>query len=808
MYPRSKSLLHPLALLLARVTLSVLLLLPAIVFAQKTKPVKGYGPASYTVPGAEEFMRNWLVAGPLKVSPEGTAPDEKKQVEFFKSDEKIQVPAVMKGKAIPALSVSGNQLAWSALSSSNDIIDLDAHFKSPDFVAAYAMAEIVAEDGRKGFLSVGSDDGVRIWHNGKLIHDNWTPRGVEKDSDLVPIALSKGSNQIVVKVQDIQGGFGFVIRLLNSQGLSDRFVAAAGRGDMDQLTQLIDAGVDINAKDKSAFTAVAKAKMHGREEVVKYLLDKGAENSAIPDPTAVFDKLYSDLNQKKASGIALLVSRNGEILYKKGFGFADIQGNRPINADTKFRIGSITKQFTAAAILRLQEDGKLTVNDKLSKFFPDFPRAGEVTIHHLLTHVSGIHSYTSKSDFIAKVVNPITEKELIEYFKNDPYDFNPGEKFLYNNSGYFLLGEIVAKASGMTYGEYLQKEFFGPLGMASTGVHTPKAKLDNEALGYAKEGEKYTLAPNWDMAWAGAAGALYSNVEDLYKWNEALFNGKVLKSESIKAAHTSVVLNNGEAPPGGGYGYGWGLSEYRGVDVIAHGGGLHGFISQLARYPEHNLTVVMLTNLTPPELDMNPHSVAELYLWDKMDKQAAKVVNTDVKEDVRKYEGRYDFQNGAVMTITSEGQNLFAQLSGQQRFPIFPAGNAEYFWKVVDARIKFHTNENGEVDYGDFQQNGAKLKVVKLKDEAIVSINKELYKLYAGKYDYGNNFFVTVTAENDRIYAQGTNQPKFEIFPLSETDFTIKEVNARLTFVKEPDGKVSKMILDMGGQKKDAPRIE
>lgn len=275
----------------------------------------------------------------------------------------------------------------------------------------------------------------------------------------------------------------------------------------------------------------------------------------------------------------------------------------------------------------------------------------------------------------------------------------------------------------------------------------------------------------------------------------------------MKAAFTPVVLNNGKKPDNGSYGYGWALGDYRGQEIIEHGGGLHGFLSQLARFPEENTTIVLLTNITPPEVNINHRKVSEFVLWENMEKQASRSLNASVMEDVSQYAGRYDFSNGAVMIITVENDKLFAQLTGQPKFPIFPAGEGEYFWKVVDAKIRFAKNGNGEVEYGDFEQNGNKLKVAKLKDEAIVDIDKALYKLYSGKYDYGNNMTIAITTENDKLYAQATNQPRFEILPISEEEFTVRELNAKFRFVKEPDGKVRKFILDMAGQKKEVVRV-
>ena len=571
---------------------------------------------------------------------------------------------------------------------------------------------------------------------------------------------------------------------------------------------LLNAGVDVNGKNNAGLTALNAARLNGRGEAAARLQTKGAQEAPFPSSSALIDNEYSSLKGKKAAGIAVLVAKDGKVLYKNGFGYSDIAKGEAITPETKFRIGSITKQFIGAAILKLQEEGKISTQDKLSKFLPDFPRGNEVAVHHLLTHTSGIHSYTNKNDFITKVTSPISEVDLIELIKKDQYDFNPGERFLYNNSGYFLLGHIIRKVTGKSFGEFLNEEFFGPVGMPNTGVYSTGLNLSKEAKGYKKENGEYKADIDWDMSWAGGAGALYSTVEDLFRWNEALFNGKVLKPESMKAAFTPVVLNDGNMPVDGNYGYGWFMENYRGLDVAGHGGGLHGFSTRISRYTRENLTVILLTNVLPTEVTLNPNTIAEFFLWEKMTAQTSYAVNAAVTEDVTPYAGRYAFPGGGVMTITAEGVSLFAQLTGQGRFPIFAAAPGEYFWKVVDARVKFIKNEKGEVTHGDFSQNGANLKIPKMPDEVIVSIDPALLVWYVGKYDLGNDMKVTVTAEDGKLYAQTPTSPKFEIKPVSNTEFTLPELNARLTFVREGNEKAGKFILDQAGQRKDAPRVE
>jgi len=430
----------------------------------------------------------------------------------------------------------------------------------------------------------------------------------------------------------------------------------------------------------------------------------------------------------------------------------------------------------------------------------------EVTIRHLLTHTSGIHSYTNKPDFLDKVTKTISEDSLINSFKHDPYDFNPGENFMYNNSGYFLLGYIIEKVSGKSYAQYLKETFFDPLGMKNTGIHYAGIKLKNEAYGYTSENGKYTDALNWDMSWAGGAGAIYSTLEDLWKWTEALHSGKVISDANLKAATTPVVLKNGEKASMN-YGYGLIMSKYRGQDIIQHSGGLHGFISQLAYFPKQKLTVVMFSNSMTPEANFDPNKIAEAFAWREMDKQPSYMVTTTKSGDLKMFTGRYDFMGNAVMIFTAEENKLFAQLTGQPKFEIFPSSENEFFWKVVDARVKFVKNENGEVTHALFTQNGQEINAKKLKEDSIVKVNPALLDNYTGKFKFINDI-VTISKENDKLFAQAAGQPKLELFPVSETEFVLKEINGKLSFIKGENGKVNKIRLHMNNTDSELPRIE
>jgi CubicO group peptidase (beta-lactamase class C family) len=775
-----------------------------IAISQGDSP-KGYGNASYTISQAEKFMKTWLVAGPIHVSDDSGEPETVLQQTSFKTDLIAQV-AVNANSAVSPLSIRSKEIKWQFINSGDDVVDLDSFYKRKDYAYAYALAEIKADAPTSVMLAVGSDDGIKIWHNGTLVHDNWIPRGVNKDEDLVPLKLVKGSNQIMVKVQDMQGGWGFVARILDKKALAGQLSTAATDGGIDKINLLINGGADVNAVGDSGITPIIAAKIAGRDAIVKLLKEKGALDADLPAPSAYIDAFYSSLKGRETSGIAVLVARDGEILYKKGFGFADIKNKIPATPDTKFRIGSVTKQFTAAAILKLQESNLISVNDKLSKFIPDFPRGDEVTIHQLLTHISGIHSYTNKHDFTETVINPITPDSLVNLIKKDPYDFNPGEQFSYNNSGYFLLGYIISKVSGQTYDEYLKTTFFDPLGMNNTGIHYAGIKLSNEAKGYNNNGSKYIETMNWNMSWAGAAGAIYSTVDDLLKWNQALYGGKVLNEKSMKAALTTVTLTTGNPLPMQ-YAYGLVHSYYRGQPIISHGGGLHGFITQLAYFPKEKLSVVMFSNADNPEVNFDPNKIAEAFLWQKMDKQASFAAISLPAEKLKLFEGRYAIANMGVLTITTDANKIFSQVSSQPSLEIVPYSENDFFWKTGNAQIKFTKDSTGAYTRAIVYQGGQEMHAAKLEEEKIIKVDPAVLDQYIGKYKF-NQMMLVMTRENDKLFVKADNDPRQEMLATSNTDFVIKEINAKISFTKGTDGKVDGFKLNLNGGNTEVKKIE
>ena len=307
-----------------------------------------------------------------------------------------------------------------------------------------------------------------------------------------------------------------------------------------------------------------------------------------------------------------LVAENGKIIYKGAYGQANMEWIIPNTPDTRFRLGSITKQFTATIILQLVEQGKIKLDAKLSDYLPDYRKdTGEkVTIHHLLTHTSGIPSYTGQPGFFQNVSrNPYKVDEFVKKYASGDLEFEPGSKFRYNNSGYFLLGAIIERVTGKPYEQVLKQNIFDPLGMKNTGYDHYATIIAKRASGYIKTPDGYSNAPYLDMSIPYAAGSLYSTVEDLYLWDQALYADKVLSAQS-KALMYKPFLED--------YAYGWVVTNAsfkqngQPVQVITHDGGINGFTTTIVRFPKEKNLIVMLDNTNSEYLNRLSDSIAKI----------------------------------------------------------------------------------------------------------------------------------------------------------------------------------------------------
>ena len=539
-------------------------------------------------------------------------------------------------------------------------------------------------------------------------------------------------------------------------------------------------------------------------------------------------KTYYDYGQLNG---AVLVAENGKVVYKKGFGMANMEWDIPIQTDTKFRIGSITKQFTAAVILQLVDEGKIKLDGKLADYLPDYRKdTGEkVTIHQLLNHTSGIPSYTGLPGFFQNESrNPYTVKDFVKKFASGNLEFEPGTQFKYNNSAYFLLGAIIEQITGKPYAQVLKERIFEPLGMNDTGYDDDAPLLKKRAAGYQKTPDGYENAPYLDMLLPYAAGSLYSTVEDLYKWDQALYENKV-----VSAAAKELMFKPGLS----NYGYGFFISERQigklpqKTKVIAHSGGIHGFNSLITRYAEQKSTVIILDNVGQGRyqgnitdsifniLNNQPYNEPKKSIAEALHKIALEKGGAAAVAEYRRFKtanpANYDFSEDELNTL---GYQLLGRERAKDAIEIFklnvemfPASSNPYD-SLGEAYLKDGQKELALVNYKKSVElnpknvNGA--QVVKRLEGKEIKVDPAVFDAYAGSYELAPGFILTVTREGDKLMGQATGQNKAELEPISETEFAVSFAGATVKFEKDAGGKVTGLVLVQNGRTINAKKIK
>jgi len=403
---------------------------------------------------------------------------------------------------------------------------------------------------------------------------------------------------------------------------------------------------------------------------------------------------YMDAEMKfKGFTGAVLVMKENKILLKKGYGLADREWNISNTPETKFRIGSITKQFTATCILQLAEQGKLNLEDKLSKFIPSFPKGDSVTIHMLLNHTSGIANYTAQKDFLNLATLSLTKDSVIAFIKSKPFSFSPGTKFQYTNSGYFLLGYIIEKVSGETYADYVQQNIFNKIGMKNSGADKLDSILPMRARGYNSNRNKITNADFISLDWPFSAGILFSTVEDLYKWDRALYTTIILSNNSKQKMFTPYKSN---------YGYGIIIDSMQKHFRIWHNGGIPGFISNISRYVNDDVCVIVLGNTeviqnnTLPITDVIAEGLASIVFDLPVE---TPYEHKEVKIDpsiLDKYVGKYSA--GLTLEVIKKNNKLYRHRDGTPDIELKPESNTKFFYADESNRqLEFELDKAGNV---------------------------------------------------------------------------------------------------------------
>lgn len=403
-----------------------------------------------------------------------------------------------------------------------------------------------------------------------------------------------------------------------------------------------------------------------------------APNCAAPDYARQARELIAPYLEAESFSGSVLVAKDGAPVWRESFGAADREWDIANTADTKFRLGSITKQFTATAILQLVDQGKLSIDDPISKYYTDAPPAwAKVTIKHLLIHTSGIPSYTGLPKFFeTSSKQPLTPDGIIKLTRDMPLEFEPGAKYAYDNTGYILLGYVIEKVSGESYADYVAKNIFTPLGMKDSGYDVSATILRHRASGYKPTKDGWRNADYLDMTLPYAAGSLYSTTGDLLIWDRALTEGKILTAASRQAMFTDY---------GNHYGFGWGIKPVAGHEQVSHGGGINGFSTGISRYPKDGVVAIVLANYGGSPSNGIAENLAGLCVgtW-----QPPKVITLPVAA-LDRYVGAYVLSPTFTLTITRQGDQLISQGTNQGPAPIYPSAPGEFFLKIVNAQISF-----------------------------------------------------------------------------------------------------------------------
>lgn len=546
------------------------------------------------------------------------------------------------------------------------------------------------------------------------------------------------------------------------------------------------------------------------------------------------DDLIKRYNEYGLFNGSVLVADHGKVVFKKGYGYANMEWKVPNTPDTKFRIGSISKQFTATIIMQLVEEGKVKLDGKITDYLPDYRKdtGDKITIHQLLNHTSGILPYTSMPNVWSDSLrNHYDEGYMIKHFHSGDLQFEPGTKFNYNNTGYYLLGVIAEKVTGKKFGQLLKERILLPLEMKNTASEDEEVVVDKKANGYLKFGNSYRLDPYFYMPNALGAGQMYSTVEDMVKWDQALYTNKILSEESKDKMFTPYLSN---------YGYGWGISidTIKGTNEItkitSHSGGINGFITLFVRLLDKKQMIALFNNTGDAPLNEMVHEIVKIlndqkfkYPKQPISNVLAKLIDQDgLYAAIDQYQKlkesdneNYDFSEQQLNTL---GYMYLRSGDIDKTLTIFKLNIDVYpkafntYDSYAEALMTKGDKENAIIFYkkslelNPANTNGIeqlKKLGVEYKAEEIKVDNSILLK-YAGQYQLAPGFTISIRVEGNKIFAQATGQQEFEIYPSSETKFYYKVVNAQIEFVKGENADFNKLILFQNRREIPAERIK
>jgi CubicO group peptidase (beta-lactamase class C family) len=507
---------------------------------------------------------------------------------------------------------------------------------------------------------------------------------------------------------------------------------------------------------------------------------------------------------------SVLVAENGKVLFSKGYGMADIDDSIPNTPTTPFLIGSVTKQFTATLIMQLVAERKLAIEDPITKYLTDYPKAtgDKVTIRHLLNHTSGVPSYTDNRAMMLRILETgATPQEIVASFEDLPLLFEPGTAFRYSNSGYFLLGLIIEKVTGQPYDQYLQARILKPIGMNNTGYMNYDVEM--LATGYRADSNKVHLANKPHPSLPYAAGGLYSTVGDLFLWDQALYGEKLLSQEMLKQMWTPAL---------DGYGFGWVIDSLYGHKRIWHNGQIDGFVSNIQRFVDDSIGIVILSNNESMPEGQIAASLSAIILDQPYSLPVRKTPASIDPTFLADYVGAYQIGPDTYRLITRQGDSLFSQRTGGARRLIYSESKDRFFFDYENSiTLDFIRDSSDNVVEHRITQNGIATSATKLfgpltdsllEAAATESVRAVAFDALVGSYQLAPGFVLEVRRRGTQFFCQATGQEENEIFARSQTEYFLNAVDAQLTFVKDQTGTITGLVLHQDGRDMPAVKIK
>jgi len=522
------------------------------------------------------------------------------------------------------------------------------------------------------------------------------------------------------------------------------------------------------------------------------------------EKTREVDKLFAPWDKTTSPGAALAIIKDGEIIYKRGYGMAKLEDDLVMTPSKIFDIGSVSKQFTAACVALLALEGKLSLEDDVRQYIPELPVYGRpITLRHLLHHTSGLRDYNtllSLAGFRPDSDCPTVEEALEIICRQKGLNHPPGEEYSYTNTGYFLLGQIVERVSGKSLNQFAQERIFQPLGMKNTFFQDNHHQIiKNRASGYAPEGENFRLEmSNWDEV---GDGNVYTTVEDLYLWDQAFYNYK-LGRELMDMLHTQGKLNNGQTID---YAFGLVIGSYRGLRTVSHSGSWAGFRASLIRFPEEKFSIICLSNLSTFNPAAISYKIADIYLADKFKEEIKKEKPQEIRafplseRELREKCGNYkEIKFGLWLVLSLEKEKLKAQI-GRQELLLTPVSQNTFQTWLGESPItlEFSRDEKGQIKA---QLTGlGREKYVFLKAAPLPSLTPQALKEYEGFYQsdelLGAVYEIRLDKEN-KLRIKFRNAPREALKPMAPDEFAVEGMN--FSFLRAKNKKITGLALSAG----------